>query len=54
LAGDVTAGVMERARAGDPAAFEQVVRHYDPMLRALAYAYSGTAPRWTTPSRRPT
>lgn len=41
VAGDVTASVMEQARTGDPAAFEQLVRHYDPMLRALAYRLLG-------------
>ena len=41
VAGDVAPGVTERARSGDAAAFEQLVRHYDPMLRALAYRLLG-------------
>lgn len=41
VAGDVAREVMERARQGDAAAFEQVVRHYDPRLRALAYRLLG-------------
>jgi RNA polymerase sigma-70 factor, ECF subfamily len=41
VAGEVAPGVLESARAGDPAAFEQVVRHYDARLRALAYRLLG-------------
>jgi DNA-directed RNA polymerase specialized sigma24 family protein len=43
VAGDVAPGVLEQARAGDPVAFEQVVRHYDARLRALAYRLLGDA-----------
>jgi RNA polymerase sigma-70 factor (ECF subfamily) len=43
VAGEVAPGVLESARAGDPSAFEQVVRHYDPRLRALAYRLVGNA-----------
>lgn len=41
VAGEVAPGVLESARAGDPGAFEQVVRHYDTRLRALAYRLVG-------------
>ena len=37
--------VLERARAGDHAAFSDLVRHYDPGLRSLAYRLLGDAGR---------
>jgi RNA polymerase sigma-70 factor (ECF subfamily) len=41
VTGDVGESVLEKARRGDPGAFEELVRHYDPMLRALAYRLLG-------------
>ena len=41
VTGDVADTVLDKARHGDPAAFEQLVRHYDPMLRSLAYRMMG-------------
>ncbi|MGH8991081.1 MAG: RNA polymerase sigma factor [Acidimicrobiia bacterium] len=41
VTGDVAGAVLDKARQGDPGAFEQLVRHYDPMLRALAYRLMG-------------
>ena len=34
---DVDSHLVERARRGDAAAFVEIVRHYEPRLRALAY-----------------
>jgi RNA polymerase sigma-70 factor (ECF subfamily) len=42
---DVETAVLDRARKGDAEAFEIVVRHYDPALRALAYRLLGTRDR---------
>jgi RNA polymerase sigma-70 factor (ECF subfamily) len=39
--GDVAPDVLRRARAGEQAAFTEVVRHYDHRLRALAYRLLG-------------
>ena len=39
--GEVEPAVLARARAGDPHAFTEVVRHYDHRLRALAYRLLG-------------
>ena len=39
--GEVAPGVLARARAGDPRAFTELVRHYDHRLRALAYRLLG-------------
>ena len=39
--GEVAPAVLARAKAGDPQAFTEVVRHYDPRLRALAYRLLG-------------
>lgn len=41
LTGDAADTVLDKARHGDSAAFEQLVRHYDPMLRSLAYRLMG-------------
>jgi RNA polymerase sigma-70 factor, ECF subfamily len=38
---DVDDAVLSRARAGDAAAFTEVVRHYDGRLRALAFRLLG-------------
>jgi RNA polymerase sigma-70 factor (ECF subfamily) len=38
---DVAPDVLWRAKAGDQAAFTEVVRHYDDRLRALAYRLLG-------------
>lgn len=43
--GEVDPSVLERARRGDGRAFERLVRHYDPRLRALAYRLLGDADR---------
>jgi len=42
---DVPPAVLERARRGDEHAFAQVLRHYDPGLRALAYRLLGDRDR---------
>lgn len=42
---EVAAGVVERARSGDHAAFGEIVRHYDPRLRRLAYRLLGDPAR---------
>ncbi len=42
---EVDAGVLRRARRGDPRAFAMVVRHYDAGLRALAYRLLGDRQR---------
>jgi len=39
--GEVAAGVLARAKAGDRQAFTEVVRHYDHRLRAVAYRLLG-------------
>lgn len=39
--GEVAPAVLTRAKAGDPQAFTEVVRHYDHRLRALAYRLLG-------------
>jgi RNA polymerase sigma-70 factor (ECF subfamily) len=39
--GEVASDVLRRAMAGDPAAFTEVVRHYDHRLRALAFRLLG-------------
>jgi RNA polymerase sigma-70 factor, ECF subfamily len=39
--GEVDPEVLRRAKAGDPGAFTEVVRHYDHRLRALAYRLLG-------------
>lgn len=39
--GEVAPAVLARAKAGDPQAFTEVVRHYDHRLRALAYRLLG-------------
>jgi RNA polymerase sigma-70 factor, ECF subfamily len=39
--GEVAAGVLARAKAGDQRAFTEVVRHYDHRLRALAFRLLG-------------
>jgi RNA polymerase sigma-70 factor (ECF subfamily) len=39
--GEVAAGVLARARAGDQQAFTELVRHYDGRLRALAFRLLG-------------
>lgn len=39
--GEVAAGVLARARAGDQRAFTELVRHYDGRLRALAFRLLG-------------
>jgi RNA polymerase sigma-70 factor (ECF subfamily) len=41
----VAAAVLERARGGDERAFETLVRHYDPGLRALAFRLLGDRER---------
>jgi RNA polymerase sigma-70 factor, ECF subfamily len=38
-------GVIEQAKRGDERAFEAIVRHYDPGLRALAYRLLGDTQR---------
>jgi RNA polymerase sigma-70 factor (ECF subfamily) len=38
---DIGAPVIDRARRGDQEAFAAVIRHYDPVLRALAYRLLG-------------
>ncbi len=40
---DLEPAVLERARAGDHAAFRQLVGHYDPGLRSLAFRLLGDA-----------
>ena len=45
VATDVDPSVVARARGGDPAAFTDLVRHYDGRLRALAFRLLGDAPR---------
>ena len=42
---ELDAAVLERARAGDHAAFRDLVRHYDAGLRALAFRLLGNAGR---------
>jgi RNA polymerase sigma-70 factor (ECF subfamily) len=42
---DLPADVVERARQGDPRAFESIVRTFDGPLRALAYRLLG--PMWS-------
>ena len=42
---ELAAAVLERAQAGDHAAFRELVRHYDAGLRALAYRLLGDASR---------
>jgi RNA polymerase sigma factor (sigma-70 family) len=39
--GEVAPEVLSRAKTGDQRAFTEVVRHYDPRLRALAYRLLG-------------
>jgi RNA polymerase sigma-70 factor (ECF subfamily) len=39
------AAVLDRARAGDQDAFAELIRHYDPGLRALAYRLLGSRER---------
>jgi RNA polymerase sigma-70 factor (ECF subfamily) len=43
--GEIASAVVERARRGDREAFADVVRHYDPGLRALAYRLLGDRDR---------
>lgn len=42
---DVETAVLDRARQGDHEAFAVVVRHYDPVLRRLAYRVLGSPER---------
>jgi RNA polymerase sigma-70 factor (ECF subfamily) len=41
VGGEVAPDVLRRAKAGDAAAFTEVVRHYDHRLRALSYRLLG-------------
>ena len=43
--GEVAPAVVDRARAGDHAAFGDLIRHYDPRLRMLAYRLLGDPAR---------
>ena len=42
---EITGAVLEDAKRGDPSAFAEVIRHYDPGLRALAYRLLGDRDR---------
>jgi RNA polymerase sigma-70 factor, ECF subfamily len=44
-AADIDAAVLERAKRGDQEAFADVIKHYDPGLRALAYRLLGDVDR---------